>query len=53
MSSKTKRVAAKEETMPAAVPKLRFPEFRTEGEWQVRKLNELLFEQKGGTEVLS
>jgi type I restriction enzyme S subunit len=39
MSSKTNTTATK-------VPKLRFPEFREEAEWQVKTLNELLFEPK-------
>lgn len=46
MSSKNKTTAAKEEAKSALVPKLRFPEFRNEGQWQVKKLNELLFEPK-------
>lgn len=46
MSSRNKATAAKEEARPALVPKLRFPEFRKEHEWQVKKLNELLFEPK-------
>ncbi|WP_321785756.1 restriction endonuclease subunit S [Paraburkholderia sp. J94] len=46
MSSKTKATATAEEAKPAQIPKLRFPEFRKEDEWQVKKLNELLFEPK-------
>jgi type I restriction enzyme, S subunit len=46
MSSKNRAVSAKEEAKPALVPKLRFPEFRNEAQWQVKKLNELLFEPK-------
>lgn len=46
MSSKTKGIATKEEPKPALVPKLRFSEFRSEGEWQVTTLNQLLFEPK-------
>jgi type I restriction enzyme S subunit len=61
MSSKTKTTDVKEEAKTALVPKLRFPEFRDEAEWRVRKLNELLFETKtrnrnlelGPTDVLS
>ena len=46
MPSKPKPTATEEEAKPALVPKLRFPEFRKEAEWQVKKLNELLFEPK-------
>lgn len=46
MSSKTNNTATKEEATTALVPKLRFPEFRKEDEWQVKKLNELMFEPK-------
>jgi len=46
MSSKTKTTATKEEAKPALVPKLRFPKFQKEAKWQVKKLNELLFEPK-------
>lgn len=46
MPSKPKTTATKEEAKPALVPKLRFPQFRKEAEWQVKKLNELLFEPK-------
>lgn len=46
MSSKNRAVSAKEEAKPALVPKLRFPAFRNEYQWQVKKLNELLFEPK-------
>jgi len=46
MKAKPKTTATKEEAKPALVPKLRFPEFRKEAEWQVKKLNKLLFEPK-------
>ncbi|MCA3033623.1 MAG: restriction endonuclease subunit S [Rhodocyclaceae bacterium] len=46
MSSKTRTTATNDEATPALVPQLRFPEFLNEGEWQVKKLNELLFEPK-------
>lgn len=38
--------AMKDQTTPALVPKLRFPEFRNEDAWQVKPLNKLLFEPK-------
>ncbi len=38
MSSKTKNPAAKDEARPALVPKLRFPDFRSAGEWTTVKL---------------
>jgi len=40
MSSKTKSTATKEETKPALVPKLRFPEFRSEEAWKPVNLEE-------------
>ena len=46
MTRTTKTTATKKEAKPALVPKLRFPEFRKEAEWQVKKLNELVFEPK-------
>jgi type I restriction enzyme S subunit len=42
MSSKTKTTATKEEATPALVPKLRFPEFRGEEEWEYSPLGKLL-----------
>ena len=38
MSSKTKSTTAKEEVRPALVPKLRFPEFQSAGDWTTEKL---------------
>jgi type I restriction enzyme S subunit len=38
MSSKTKTTAANDETTPALVPKLRFPEFRGAGAWTTETL---------------
>ena len=41
MSSKKKTTATKEDGKPALVPKLRFPEFRDAGGWDVAGLGEL------------
>ncbi|ALM85334.1 restriction endonuclease subunit S [Bordetella sp. N] len=38
MSSKNKTTAAKEEAKPALVPKLRFPEFQSAGDWTTVEL---------------
>ena len=38
MSSKTKTTTTKEEARPALVPKLRFPEFQSAGDWTTEKL---------------
>lgn len=38
MKTKTKTTATKEETKPALVPKLRFPEFRGAGDWKTETL---------------
>jgi type I restriction enzyme, S subunit len=40
MSSKTKKSATMEDSKPALVPKLRFPEFRREGAWKPMTLEE-------------
>jgi type I restriction enzyme S subunit len=42
MSSKTKTTATKEEATPALVPKLRFPEFRGTGSWEISCFDEVL-----------
>jgi type I restriction enzyme S subunit len=52
MSSKPRTTPTKNEARPAWVPKLRFPEFRNKREWQVKKLNELLFEVKARNRTL-
>jgi type I restriction enzyme S subunit len=44
MSSKTKTTATKEETTPALMPKLRFPEFRNAEGWE-QKTGNRLFDQ--------
>ena len=41
MSSKTKNISTKEESPPALVPRLRFPEFRDEAGWAKRQLSEI------------
>lgn len=46
MSNKTKNTNRNENGPATLMPKLRFPEFRNEEGWRVRKLNELLFEAK-------
>jgi type I restriction enzyme S subunit len=61
MSSKNKTTPTKDDAKPALAPNLRFPEFRKEDGWHVKKLNELLFAPKkrnrnlelGPTDVLS
>lgn len=47
MSSKTKTPATNEATMPARVPKLRFPEFR--GAWKEKRIKTLGYFTGGGT----
>lgn len=46
MSSKTKTKAIKEEATPSLVLKLRFPEFRADGEWKIRLLGDLFSERQ-------
>lgn len=46
MSSKTKTKATKEEATPSLIPKLRFPEFRADGEWEIRLLADLFSERQ-------
>lgn len=46
MSGKTKTTAMKEETRPALVPKLRFPEFRGAEEWKGKRLGELFADRQ-------
>jgi len=41
MSSKTKTIATKEDTKPALVPKLRFPEFRNAEGWKETQLQKI------------
>jgi type I restriction enzyme S subunit len=41
MSINTKSTVAEEEAMPELVPKLRFPEFRDGGEWEIRFVSKL------------
>ena len=41
MSSKTKIAAAKDDAKPALVPKLRFPEFRGAGVWDIKPFKKL------------
>ena len=41
MSSKQKTTGTKEEAMPALVPKLRFPEFQSAGNWTTERLGAL------------
>lgn len=52
MSSKDKTPGTKKTGKPALMPKLRFPEFRDKREWRVKKLNELLFENKARNRTL-
>lgn len=47
MSSKTKRTAAQEETRPALVPKLRFPEFLDGPKWPQHELGSIAVILKG------
>ncbi len=46
MKPKTPSTVSTAEAKPARQPKLRFPDFREDDEWQVKQLNELLFEPK-------
>ncbi len=46
MSRNMKTAATKEEAKPALVPKLRFPEFRGNGEWKERPLGDFLSESR-------
>ena len=47
MSSKTKTTATKEDSKPALVPKLRFPEFRKAEIWHAKTRSR---EEEGGME---
>ena len=47
MSSKTQTTATKEETRSVQVPKLRFREFQTAGEWEIEALGELADYENG------
>ena len=49
MSSKTKTTATREETTPALLPKLRFPQFREEAGWGATILGELSEVVRGGS----
>ena len=49
MSSKTKTTATREETTPALLPKLRFPQFREEAGWDATILGELSEVVRGGS----
>jgi type I restriction enzyme S subunit len=41
MSSKNKSTTTKEEAGPALLPRLRFPEFRDAGEWEVKTIGDV------------